>query len=687
MENIPEIELAQEILAGLEAGRVEAAIEALKNLQASLYAGIPAKQRQSRGVTWVAEQISDLLAQECPQPEWFFAAARVLFDHLAKDDLLLGVPLFMLGEYGQSHPEAVFSDFTQAAVAPAWVVREFAQGAFRRVIGPNRMVVHPWLMQNAADARPELRRFVAETLRPVTTNQWLYADPEYLLSVLRRMYREPHPYPRTSVGNNLSDLSRRQPELIFAVVAELIGLGDRNSAWIAYRACRNLVKKDPTRVMDLLGVDAYHYKNRNYSRQLPVRVRGAAAFQNEMEVNLSEADYAQKASVYLDYLCNRLGARRVGTAANRAATAYVAGVLASFGMRVECPEFDCLDWTDDGADLVVGGEAFPAQVSPYSLGCDVEGPLIAAGSLAELQALDAAGKVLLLHGELAGEQLMPKNFIFYNPDEHQEIYRLLEAAAPSALIAATGRNPELAGALYPFPLIEDGDFDLPSVYLTHVQGERLLQLLGERASLVIRAARRPATGCNVVARRGADPARRVVLTAHIDSKPDTPGALDNASGVATLLLLAEMLAEQPAGVQVEIVALNGEDHYSAAGEMRYLADNQGKFGEILLNVNLDAVGYVDGPVAYSFYSCPPDLEQTVRGTLASRPGLVEGESWFQSDHPLFVMNGAPAVALTSTAFGNILMEIAHTPRDTTTLVDAGKLVETARALHELLIAL
>ena len=37
----------------------------------------------------------------------------------------------------------------------------------------------------------------------------------------------------------------------------------------------------------------------------------------------------------------------------------------------------------------------------------------------------------------------------------------------------TDRNPELVGALYPFPLFEDGDFDIPSVFMTGDEGLRL----------------------------------------------------------------------------------------------------------------------------------------------------------------------------------------------------------------------
>jgi len=62
------------------------------------------------------------------------------------------------------------------------------------------------------------------------------------------------------------DLARRLPDLVFGIIRELVGTGDKNSYWIAYRACRNLVKKEPIKVMDLLQVDEYRYKKKRYRR-------------------------------------------------------------------------------------------------------------------------------------------------------------------------------------------------------------------------------------------------------------------------------------------------------------------------------------------------------------------------------------------------------------------------------------
>lgn len=258
---------ARAIIAELALGRPVQGVEALRALKDALYAAIPARQRQSRGITWVVQRIAGLLAAECGIPEQIRDLAITLYDHLPDGDLVLGVPIFLMAEYGRTHPTEVFGFFAQVAAAEDWVVREFAAGGFRALIRPGWEVASPWLRETAQCDDPKLRRFVSETLRPVTDNRWLNDRPECSLAILRLLFREPHLYPRTSVGNNLSDLARRNPELILSIVKELVESGDSNSYWIAYRACRNLVKRDPERIMALLRTDSYHYKDRNFYRE------------------------------------------------------------------------------------------------------------------------------------------------------------------------------------------------------------------------------------------------------------------------------------------------------------------------------------------------------------------------------------------------------------------------------------
>jgi aminopeptidase YwaD len=390
------------------------------------------------------------------------------------------------------------------------------------------------------------------------------------------------------------------------------------------------------------------------------------------------------ATSYLHHLCLDIPSRAVGSPGNREATAFFARTVAGFGFETECPEFDCMDWSEDGADLHAGGAAFDAFVSPYSLPCHAFAPLAVASTVDELEAAEATGSVLLLKGGLAREQLMPKNFPFYNPDEHQRIIRLLEAKQPAAIVAATARNPEMAGALYPFPMFEDGDFDIPSVYMTDEAGEALARHAGRQVSLDIRAERRPARGCNSIARKG-DMAHRVVVFAHIDAKASISGAIDNASGVVTLLLLAESLAGYAGGLGIELVAMNGEDYYSNPGEQDYLARNAGRFGEIVLGLNIDGAGYRRGGTAYSLYDCPAGMDQAIRAAFSAHAGMVEGEPWYQGDHGLFLLNQRPALAVTSERVLELMSQFVHTPRDSPEIVDCGRLVTIASALHEILL--
>ena len=398
---------------------------------------------------------------------------------------------------------------------------------------------------------------------------------------------------------------------------------------------------------------------------------------------MASSQLAEKAERYLERLCVEIPSRRVGSEGNRAATDFFAETVASFGFRTECPEFACIDWEQEGAHLTASGESFDAAPSPYSLGCEVNAPLAVVTSVDELEAAEIAGAIVLLRGDIAKEQLMPKNFPFYNPDEHRRIIGLLDLKAPRAIIAATTRNPELAGAVYPFPLIEDGDFDIPSVFMTEDEGYRLASHAGQVVTLESRARRIPSSGCNVVARKATAAPRRIVLCAHIDSKLGTPGALDNAAGVVTLLLLAELLEDYDGGLGVEIIAINGEDNYAASGEKLYLEHNQGKLGDIVLSINLDALGYRQGPTAYSLYECSDAISAAVRSAFGGYADLREGEPWYQSDHMVFVQNQVPALAITSEGLMEIETAVAHTPQDRPELVDCAKLVTTASALRDL----
>jgi 3-methyladenine DNA glycosylase AlkC len=234
---------------------------------AELYANIPAGKRVSFGRVHTVKVLAAYLHGRLSAADAsVFDIAANLYE-ASHDTLSRGVALGILSYSSLDDYRPVLPFFEAAASAGDWGTRELAQMLFRKLIRKYPDEMRTFLLHLVESDDAHLRRFVGETLRPVQENRWFYTQPAYPLSVLRRLFRESAPYPRTSVGNGLSDLARRLPELVYDLVEELVASGDKNSYWIAYRACRNLVKHDPIRVMDLLKTNEYRYKTATYSRR------------------------------------------------------------------------------------------------------------------------------------------------------------------------------------------------------------------------------------------------------------------------------------------------------------------------------------------------------------------------------------------------------------------------------------
>ena len=396
--------------------------------------------------------------------------------------------------------------------------------------------------------------------------------------------------------------------------------------------------------------------------------------------------FIKTANLYLDKLCNKIKDRSVGSEGNQRATQFTDQVFRNFGWSTETPAFDVMDWQDMGATLICEGQPFKVKASPYSPGCDVKGKLICVSTLEELEKTDAAGKILFLSGEIAGEQLMPKNFVFYNPEAHKHIVYLLENSNAKAIISATGRNAALAGGVYPFPMIEDGDFDIPSVFMTEEEGRKLISKAGREIHLISAAQRIPSTASNSIAKCGINKDKKIVITAHIDAKKGSPGAIDNATGVVVLLLLAELLKDYSGKYQIELVALNGEDYYAVPGQMNYIQTNKENFGNILLNINIDGAGYKNSPSAFSYYQLPFSIKNKMKNIIKNTPDIVEGKQWVQGDHSIFVQSGIPAIAVSSKWFiDNIDSQtITHTKKDNLSIVKPEKIVQIAESIAALI---
>jgi len=186
----------------------------------------------------------------------------------------------------------------------------------------------------------------------------------------------------------------------------------------------------------------------------------------------------------------------------------------------------------------------------------------------------------------------------------------------------------------------------------------------------------------IVEIRGTSRAKEiVVIGAHYDSVDDSPGADDNASGVATLLALARRFAHEKPARTLRFVAFANEEppHFQteSMGSLRY-AERCDERGEtIAAMISLESLGYYrDSPGSQQY---PPPLAAlypdrgnflAFAGNLGSRslvlnsarafreassfpaeaavlPQLIQEVGW--SDQWSFWQFGWPAMMITDTA--------------------------------------
>lgn len=309
----------------------------------------------------------------------------------------------------------------------------------------------------------------------------------------------------------------------------------------------------------------------------------------------------RRAHDHLAMLSEEIGERPTGSAGSRRAEEYIRGELEVLGYSIELQEFGTWSWTVLEATCR-SEKTVPVVANPYTPGCNITAPAVWVGSMTDLKQADLFGKIVIAHGELTAEPLMPKNFRFYRHEPHQEILRVLEEKAPAALITVSPRSD------YAVPVIIDGDFSLPSCTVTSSTGDLLCSHPEDPITLVLKTRTGRTGAATVICRSGTG--KKVVLCAHLDTKHYTPGALDNASGVAALLVLAERFRERPLATGLEFVFFNGEECYDVPGEGAYLDAGYCDPEKISLAINIDGIGLLHHRSGISYYGCPDTVVAT-----------------------------------------------------------------------------
>jgi hypothetical protein len=209
----------------------------------------------------------------------------------------------------------------------------------------------------------------------------------------------------------------------------------------------------------------------------------------------------------------------------------------------------------------------------------------------------------------------------------------------------------------------------------------------------------------------ATPEEIVVVGAHYDSAGGSPGANDNASGVAALLEVARRLSQPPRARTVRFVAFVNEEppffQTPRMGSFVYAESVAREPGRVVAMLSLETLGfYSDAPDSQSY---PPLLgllypergdfvafvanpasrslvQRAIRTFRASgaavasegiaAPAFIEGVAW--SDHWAFWQHDIPAIMVTDTAF--LRYREYHTPGDTPDRLDYPRMASVVQGL-------
>ena len=171
----------------------------------------------------------------------------------------------------------------------------------------------------------------------------------------------------------------------------------------------------------------------------------------------------------------------------------------------------------------------------------------------------------------------------------------------------------------------------------------------------------------------------------MDTKYNTPGALDNAAGVAVLLQTAQSLNSSV--YDIDIVPFNSEEFYGANGELAYLNLLDSESKKIALMINIDSPCHKGSETAISFHNLSSPIARLTDTLIANSPKILKGKEWYAGDHTPFIFRGIPCMVVTSSDFFDGALENTHTPKDTLDTIDFELIKPTAQYLADIISSL
>ncbi len=198
---------------------------------------------------------------------------------------------------------------------------------------------------------------------------------------------------------------------------------------------------------------------------------------------------------------------------------------------------------------------------------------------------------------------------------------------------------------------------------------------------------------NVIAERAGTADGVIVLGAHVDSKPPSPGGNDNGSGVGVVLELARILAQAPTVPTVRFIGFGAEEIGGPTADDHHFGSRQYVSGlsatqhaRIHGMVSVDMVGYGSTFNIRSLRQGPQTVVNSLQawGSFTGRPlyFLLDPSSTGWSDHEAFEFAGIPAAWLEWR-----VDPVYHTIGDTAAHVQPTRVRSTGRLMRSWVLGL
>lgn len=339
-------------------------------------------------------------------------------------------------------------------------------------------------------------------------------------------------------------------------------------------------------------------------------------------------------------LASKDDARVTGLDGEKNAADYISKRFENIGLKVEIQPFPVTVYRCSNAGVKITGNekrsisakdlTFSAPTGKDGLTADVV--FADMGSRNMLSSLDVKGKIVLM--KRGGDYFFIKTANAAQAGAAGTIYYDPAAEEP---VAAT--------------LVKRSD--IPAVCIGRADGEFVKELLdsGKKVKITLNVGSEFLEGQseNVVATlkagNGDKNAKTVIIGAHFDGI-DTPGANDNASGVAVMLEAARVIAREKLKCNVRFIAFGAEE-IGLIGSTRYVGMlNKEDRENVMAMINLDMVGVGDKLHIHTLKSESDRRAADLAEVCAKKFGYAfETGPQRSSDHEPFENAGIPVAYL------------------------------------------